>query len=126
MNTAVSTWHLPHFAVAADMRNLIPVGEDHRRCFGFDYLATFQAMSAYSTILTAAPARWDALESLADVELRNYGIAGAKGLPIPNLPEMDAVWSPWTDALVAILDGYRPAQDAFISAAEQIYQSINP
>ena len=94
--------------------------------FVSNYLATFQAMSAYSTILTAAPARWDALESLADVELRNYGIAGAKGLPIPNLPEMDAVWSPWTDALVAILDGYRPAQDTFKTASDQIYQSINP
>ncbi len=93
--------------------------------FVSNYLASFDAMNAYSTILTAAPARWDALESLSDVELRNYGIAGAKGLPIPNLPEMSSVWSPWTDALVAILDGYRPAQDTFLFAAEQISKIIN-
>lgn len=90
-----------------------------------NYLTSFDAMFAYAPILAAAPARQDVLESLADAELRAFGIAGWSGLPIPNLPEMASVWGPWTDALLAILDGQRPGQDAFFSAAEQISKLIN-
>ena len=91
-----------------------------------NYLTSYQAMNAYATTLAAAPARRDVLENLEDAELRAFGIAGWYGLPIPNLFAMDAVWSPWTDALVSIIDGSRPAQDVFMAASDQIYKDINP
>jgi maltose-binding protein MalE len=83
----------------------------------FNYLTTPQAMLSYSGLTGASPARRDVLEKLEDPELRLFGIAGANGIPIPNLPEMDVVWGPWTDAIRAIISGEMPAFDAFKNAA---------
>jgi arabinogalactan oligomer/maltooligosaccharide transport system substrate-binding protein len=93
--------------------------------FLLNYLTSYDALRAYALELNVAPARRDVLEDLPDAELRAFGLAGEDGLPIPNLPEMEAVWGPWTDAILAIVDGQRPGQDAFSYAAELIFKDIN-
>ncbi|HSQ16555.1 MAG TPA: extracellular solute-binding protein, partial [Anaerolineales bacterium] len=92
----------------------------------WNYLSSYEAVNAYATVLGAAPARRDVLENFADAELRAFGLAGEAGIPLPNIPAMGAVWNPWTDAIRSIIDGYRPAREAFITAADQIRLSINP
>jgi arabinogalactan oligomer/maltooligosaccharide transport system substrate-binding protein len=94
--------------------------------FVSNYLTTYQAIYAYAMTLGAAPARRDVLENLEDADLRAFGIAGEYGIPILNLPEMGAVWAPWTDAIRAIIEGTLPPQDAFIIASDQIYKNMYP
>jgi maltose-binding protein MalE len=94
--------------------------------FVSNYLTTYQAIYAYAMTLGAAPARRDVLENLEDADLQAFGIAGEYGIPILNLPEMGAVWNPWTDAIRAIIEGTLSPQDAFIIATDQIYKNMYP
>ncbi len=91
-----------------------------------NYLTSYEAVYAYAMTLGVPSARRDVLENLEDADLRAFGIAGEYGLPIPNLPEMAAVWAPWTDAIRAIIEGTLPPQDAFIIASDQIYKNMYP
>jgi maltose-binding protein MalE len=88
------------------------------------YLTTYEAVLAYSNVLRLPPARWDVLENLEDAELRAFGFAGANGSPIPYIPEMDAVWGPWTDAIQSIMIGYMSGYEAFTNAQEIILKEI--
>lgn len=89
-----------------------------------NYLTTTEAMTAYSRLTGAPPARWDALESLEDADLRAFGIAGGSGIPIPNIPEMDAVWAPWTEAIQAIINQELSGPEAFRNANAIILKQI--
>jgi maltose/maltodextrin transport system substrate-binding protein/arabinogalactan oligomer/maltooligosaccharide transport system substrate-binding protein len=99
---------------------------DYAQEFILRYLTTSEAMQAYSRILQAPPARRDALENLEDPDVRAFGFAGVNGIPIPNIPEMNSVWDPWTNAILAIIERTKPADAAFNDAASQIRQSLNP
>jgi len=90
----------------------------------WNYLTTYQAVQVYSNILGIPPARRDVLENLEDADLRAFGFAGEYGIPIPYLPEMDAVWGPWTDALQAIISQEMSAEEAFRNANAIIQKEI--
>jgi arabinogalactan oligomer/maltooligosaccharide transport system substrate-binding protein len=116
----------PFLTVYAFLISANSTAPDHAQNFLWNYLNSYEAVNACAMTLGAAPARRDVLENFADADLRAFGLAGEYGIPLPNLPEMNSVWAPWTDAIRSIIDGYRPAREAFISAADQIRFSINP
>lgn len=90
----------------------------------WNYLTTYQAVQAYSNVLGIPPARRDVLENLEDADLRAFGFAGVNGVPIPNLPEMNAVWGPWSDAIRAIISGEMSGAEAFRNAYNIIMKEI--
>jgi maltose-binding protein MalE len=108
------------FAISRDSRN-----PEAAQNLLWKYLVTDQAMLAYATILGIAPARWAALDKLEDPDLRAFGLAGVNGVPIPYLPEMNAVWDPWTDAIRAIISGELSPLEAFRNAEAIIMKEIS-
>ena len=50
--------------------------------------------------------------------------AGLNGVAMPVIPEMNAVWSAWNNALTLIHQGTETAEGAFTTAAEQIRTAL--
>lgn len=48
----------------------------------------------------------------------------AAGMPTPNVPEMNAVWQPFTDAVIAVLTGQADAESALEMSVEMIHEAI--
>ena len=71
-----------------------------------------------------APAYTPTFEEVSDDPvLAGFGASGASGEPLPNIPEMGAVFTPWSDAYVAISQGTAGSQ-AFTDAADQIRDAL--
>lgn len=69
------------------------------------------------------PVRYELLRSsqFADTtDARAWRDQVARSLPLPNIPELGYVWSPWEQALEEAVPGYRPVQEALDQAVEQI------
>jgi arabinogalactan oligomer/maltooligosaccharide transport system substrate-binding protein len=90
----------------------------------WNYLTTYQAVQAYSDILVIPPARMDVLDNLEDEDVRAFGIAGVNGVPIPYIPEMNAVWGPWSDAIRMIISGETSGYEAFRNAYDIILKDL--
>ena len=48
-------------------------------------------------------------DSLTDENLKQFASIAGKGLPMPAIPEMKAVWDYWGKTEVAIVNGADPA-----------------
>ncbi|GAB2491413.1 sugar ABC transporter substrate-binding protein [Nocardiopsis aegyptia] len=121
---------VPPFADGAPARPLIGVqaffvaagasDPDLARTFAADFVADPE----FSVILYEAdprvPALVDALETLSeqDPDLQAFQNAGANGLPMPAIPEMDAVWGPFGQAGADIIAGAEPAEE--LAEAEEL------
>jgi len=82
----------------------------------------------------------ETMQAIADVELRlsaylptrngadpdwvAIGNVGAKGTPIPGIPEMATVWEPWETAVTLLARQQATPFDAFTNAAFQIRAAI--
>lgn len=53
-----------------------------------------------------------------------FGNYGATGTPMPNIPQMSAVWDSWGNAWKNVADGKQSAKDAFAQAATNIKKAI--
>ena len=53
-----------------------------------------------------------------------FGAYGSTGIPMPNIPQMDKVWSDWGNAFKAVADGKATAAAAFKLAADNIKKSV--
>ncbi|WP_210751874.1 sugar ABC transporter substrate-binding protein [Nocardiopsis alborubida] len=90
-----------------------------------EFTAAFMADPAFSVTLYDAdprvPALVAALEEVAerDPDLEAFQAAGEGGLPMPAIPEMDAVWGPFGQAGADVIGGADPAS-ALVEAEEQI------
>jgi arabinogalactan oligomer / maltooligosaccharide transport system substrate-binding protein len=72
------------------------------------------------------PANKAAGRRVNDPILRQFGAAGAGGVPMPNIPQMDSVWAELGGAWVKATkgSGATPARSAFSSAARNILDKI--
>ena len=92
--------------------------------FLLDFVNTPEAMLDLFNAQPRAPAYLPTFEEVSDDPvLAGFGEAGANGVPLPNIPEMGAVFTPWSDAYVAISQGTDPTQ-AFTDAADQIRDAL--
>jgi maltose-binding protein MalE len=91
-----------------------------------NYMMTPDAQQALTAVGTRAPANTVALKRVKDPVLAAFGKAGTGGVPMPNIPQMSAVWNElglaWVKATKGA--GATPAARAFTVAARNIAQKI--
>ena len=71
------------------------------------------------TALTAAN------EKIDNPQLKQFAEAGVAGQPMPNIPEMSAVWSSWGNAMALVGQQTETPEKAMTDAADQIRKAID-
>jgi arabinogalactan oligomer / maltooligosaccharide transport system substrate-binding protein len=67
------------------------------------------------------PALQSAFDQVStDPDIQGFGLSGQSGDPLPAIPQMDSVWSAWTDAYTQVFAGQTDPEAAFTNAASQI------
>jgi maltose-binding protein MalE len=104
-NTAV-----PFVGVQGFMVNAFSEQKALAQTFVLDYIATEDVMVALYNVGLRAPAHIAAFDQVSsDPDVEAFGASGADGNPMPNIPEMSAVWGSLGNAVTAI---YNQAADA--------------
>ena len=85
-----------------------------------EYLATPETMYALYEANLRPSAFIPANEQIEDEDLAAFAAVGSNGQPMPNIPEMSAVWSSWGDAMQLISQGSETPEAALTNAATQI------
>ncbi len=91
-----------------------------------DFVANYMAQPSPQLTLASAngraPANTVAAKKVKDTALKQLGLASAGGVPMPNIPQMNVVWSDLGAAWVKSTkgDGATPAKEAFQTAAKNI------
>ncbi len=99
----------------------LPLVED----FLFNYFATVDTQLALYERDPRIPAFLPAYEAVADDPiLRGFAESIANGVPMPNIPEMSAVWGTWSDAMAAIGNQEMEPADALKKAADAIREVL--
>lgn len=89
------------FFISAKSENTLAANE-----FLVNYIGTEAVQTALYKVGGRAPALLSAFEAAqSDADVAAFGAVGAKGVPMPNVPAMDAVWSDWGSTEVAIING---------------------
>lgn len=89
-----------------------------------EFIATEEVMIDLYEAVPRPIAYEPARDDVSDQDIAAFGAVGENGLPMPAIPEMSAVWSAWTDAIVLVTQGQQDARPAFENAAEQIRNTI--
>ncbi len=89
------------FFVSAESENGLAANE-----FLVNYIGTEEVQTALYEVGGRAPALLSAYEAAqSDADVAAFGAVGAEGVPMPNVPAMDAVWADWGATQVAIING---------------------
>ncbi|MGL4651704.1 MAG: sugar ABC transporter substrate-binding protein [Caldilineaceae bacterium] len=90
-----------------------------------EYIATDDTMGAIYEAGLRPSAFTSVNEAIEDAEVKAFAEAGVVGQPMPNIPQMSAVWSSWGNAMQLISQqaGGTP-EEIMTEAAEQIRTSI--
>ena len=89
------------FFISAKSENTLAANE-----FLVNYIGTEKVQTALYEVGGRAPALLSAFEAAqSDTDVAAFGAVGANGVPMPNVPAMDAVWSDWGATEVAIING---------------------
>lgn len=92
-----------------------------------EYIASDEAQTAIFESGQRAPALSSAFEAAqSNEDVAAYGAVGAEGVPMPNIPEMDALWADWgtTEAQIISGDAADPAA-AWTAMAEKIQDTLD-
>lgn len=92
-----------------------------------NFLASKESAIALTKAFNKAPVRKDVLDdaSLKDnTELKAWADQASVAVPMPNIPEMQQVWKPWSDATDAIIPGRAEAKATMDTAVTQIKANI--
>jgi maltose-binding protein MalE len=93
--------------------------------FLLDHIATTEAMVQLSEVTKRPPALRSALDEVAgDTTMAAFAESGIGGLPFPNLPEMDAVWEPLTDAFAVLGQGFDDPAAVMARAADLVRSEL--
>jgi arabinogalactan oligomer/maltooligosaccharide transport system substrate-binding protein len=88
------------FYISAKSENPIAASE-----FLLNYVGTEEVQTALYEVGGRAPALLSAFEAAqGDADVAAFGAVGAEGVPMPNVPAMDAVWADWGATEVAIIN----------------------
>ncbi len=89
------------------------------------FIATDETMLALHEADPRGPVWQPTLDAISDDPVFTaFGVSGANGQFMPNVPEMGNVWGPLGDQLLAVRQGQSAAADALAQAAEQIANAI--
>lgn len=93
--------------------------------FLFNYFATKETMLALYAKDPRIPAFLPAYEEVAaDPILKGFAESIANGVPMPNIPQMSAVWGAWADAMSLIGNLALSPADALKQAADNIRATL--
>jgi arabinogalactan oligomer/maltooligosaccharide transport system substrate-binding protein len=88
------------FYISSQSENTLAANE-----FLVNYLGTEEVQTALYEVGGRAPALLSAFEAAQDnADVAAFGAVGAEGVPMPNVPAMDAVWADWGATEVAIIN----------------------
>lgn len=81
--------------------------QDMARAFALQFLASEDAQIQLYEAGGRPPALKSAFEKVAaqNAEMKGFGESGENGIPLPPNPEVNDVWSSWTDAYTLIFNG---------------------
>ena len=89
------------FFISAKSENTLAANE-----FLVNYIGTEAVQTALYKVGGRAPALLSAFQAAqSDSDVAAFGAVGAAGVPMPNVPAMDAVWSDWGSTEGAIING---------------------
>ncbi len=90
-----------------------------------NYLVTKAGIMTLYEIDPRGPSRMDVVKELeGEVHLKQFLDSAASGVPMPNVPQMGAVWGAMSTALRFIINGEKKPRKSLHDAVEQIKASI--
>lgn len=89
-----------------------------------ELIATDEIMQAIQDQDPRIPAWIPTLEAVDDVDLAGFGVITPYASPMPNIPEMGAVWGSWGDAVQVIMNNEQTPEEALSNGATQIRDTI--
>lgn len=93
--------------------------------FLLDFIATDETMQALYAEDPRGTA-WLAVQATlgSDPDVQVFDASAANGIPMPNIPQMGAVWGPLGDNLLLVRNGEIGAADAMTAAAEAVRAAV--
>jgi len=100
--------------------------ESAARSLVSEYMATEKAQFQLSALNDRYPANKAAAARVTNRPLKAFGLAGAGGVPIPNIPQMNSVWGPLGAAWVNSTKGKgaTPAAKSFAQAQVAVKKAV--
>lgn len=93
--------------------------------FVLDYVATVEVMTALYDVGLRAPAHIAAFDVVAsDPDVQAFGESASNGNPMPNIPEMAAVWDNLGNAVQEIYNQAGAPADVLATAAQAVKDAI--
>ena len=93
--------------------------------FAVNYLSTEEVQDALFTAGGRPPALKASFEKASDDPIvKAFGEIGANGVPMPALPEMDAVWADWGGTQLALIKGEGEPEAAWKAMVANVEKKI--
>lgn len=109
------------FFVSSRSENTIAATE-----FLVNYIGSEEVQTALYEVGGRAPALLSAFEAAqADADVAAFGAVGADGVPMPNVPAMDVVWSDWGSTQVAIINGQGDPVELWRAMVASIQEKVD-
>ena len=109
------------FFISAKSENTLAANE-----FLVNYIGTEAVQTALFEVGGRAPALTSAFEAAqSNPDVAAFGAVGAEGVPMPNVPAMDAVWGDWGTTEVAIINNAGDPVTLWQAMAEAIRGKID-
>ncbi len=89
-----------------------------------EFVATEEFMGELFAQDPRIPAFIPTLETVEDEDLAGFAAISPIASPMPNIPEMGAVWDSWGSAVQVIMNGEQTPEEALTNGAEQIREAI--
>ena len=94
------------------------------QAFLTEFVATEETMTALQEAGNRPSAYIPVFEDIVEEDLLAFGEVGAEAALMPAIPEMNAVWASWGDAITLIMQNEQEPEDALTNAAEQVREAI--
>jgi maltose/maltodextrin transport system substrate-binding protein/arabinogalactan oligomer/maltooligosaccharide transport system substrate-binding protein len=114
----------PFMGVQGFMINAFSKNQLLAQTFLQEFVATDATMQAFYEQDPRVSAWLPVSATIEDPDLKAFAAAGATADPMPNIPEMNAVWKAWGDAMTLISNGDVAPQEAMDQAQTQVEAAI--
>lgn len=89
-----------------------------------EFIVTEEVMYSLYEKGDRPPAYLPALHRVKNADIKGIYDSASEGVPMPSIPEMNSVWSAWSNAIEVILNGTQAPQGALDNAVGQIKTAI--
>lgn len=89
-----------------------------------EFVATEEFMTELYSKDPRSPAFKPTLETVDDEDALNFAAISPIAIPMPNIPEMGAVWDAWGSSVQVIMNQEQTAEEALTNGADQVREAI--